>query len=699
MEWMFLFSIILCLFMVEIECGGKLWLKLVDFSNSRGKGANNHYCDGKFFIRGSDCDHRFIICLDTINGPQNTHVCGFGRWSTATTFNKNSFTFGSRLGSSSNPKTFSFNSWSGSCKLKIDIYDDDDNRDDYVDFMAKYYFKYNPDYNETTATVTTLNLSHRVRMTVQMKVYCDPDYYGRGCDIYCKPSEKYTCNKLNGAKTCTADWTGSECNVKKDACVSGPCKNEATCHNSMGTYLCVCKEGYAGVQCENEIDECASFPCKNNGTCVDLINDYRCTCPYGYSGDDCDSLTDLCKRNPCLNNSTCVMDPNDVIFHCECAKGWSGHLCGSDVDECESDKCQHNSKCKNTIGSFHCQCTDGWTGTECEDDVDECEHVNCYGNSTCQNTNGSFYCSCEAGFSGQLCEVDVDECSSSPCLNGGMCQDGINGFVCECEKGYTGLNCQLEIDECKGVNEKFVIYLHQKVTSVIKKEIVSRIKHLINKYTGYGEDSLEIKGSAEWLENNQGDTVSNMSLSLSINGTKVCGEDLEELRSLITQGESDFPFKLYNGSITELRQPEPVVERQKMSKKSWLKDNWYLLMIAVGLVVLIAIVLFVLLRYNRKKQRDVSNGQLYMDNSFQWKPGHGTMNTLPSLAFDNDIYQSASPEQQLTFRPQDQKFPTDQTYIEEQPLAYENDSYLRVTQEEQDNLMNSNFANFEDAFQ
>ncbi|XP_052083667.1 delta-like protein D isoform X4 [Mytilus californianus] len=698
MEWMYLF-LILCLFMVEIECGGKLWLKLVNFSNSRGKGANNHYCDGKFFIRGSDCDHRFIICLDTINGPQNTNVCGYGRWSTATTFNKNSFTFGSRIGSSPNPKTFSFNRWSGSCKLKIDIYDDDDNRDDYVDYMAKYYFKYNPDYNETTAIVTTLSLSHRVRMTVQIKVYCDPDYYGRGCDIYCKQSEKYTCNKINGAKICTTDWTGSDCDVKKDACVSGPCQNEATCHNSMGTYLCVCKEGYTGLKCENEIDECASFPCKNNGTCVDLINNYTCTCPYGYSGEDCDSLTDLCKKNPCLSNSTCMMDPNDVKFHCECGKGWSGHLCGTDVNECESNKCQHKSTCENTIGSFRCHCTDGWTGAECEEDVDECVNVNCYGNSTCQNTNGSFYCSCEAGFSGQLCEVDVDECNSSPCLNGAICQDRINGFVCECAKGYTGLKCQKEIDECKGVNDQFVIYLDQKVTPAVRKEIVSRVKHLINKYAGYGVDSLDIYGSAEWLKNNEGDMVSNVSLSLSINGTKVCGENLEELRSLMTKGENDFPFKLYNGSIAGLRQPEAIVERQKMPKKAWFKDNWYLLMIAVGLVVLIAIVLFVLLRYNRKKQRHVSNGQSYMDNTFQWQPGHGAMNTLPSLAFDNDIYQSATPEHQLTFRPQDKTFRTDQTQVEEQPLTFENDIYRRATQEEQDNLMNSNFANFEDAFQ
>ena len=52
----------------EIECGGKLWLKLVSYSNGRGKGANGHPCDGKFFFKTSECDHRFIICLDNISG-------------------------------------------------------------------------------------------------------------------------------------------------------------------------------------------------------------------------------------------------------------------------------------------------------------------------------------------------------------------------------------------------------------------------------------------------------------------------------------------------------------------------------------------------------------------------------------------------------------------------------------------------------
>jgi len=56
------------MFVQEVECGGKIWLKLINFSNGRGKGANGHYCDGKFFFRGSDCDHRFIICMDTAYG-------------------------------------------------------------------------------------------------------------------------------------------------------------------------------------------------------------------------------------------------------------------------------------------------------------------------------------------------------------------------------------------------------------------------------------------------------------------------------------------------------------------------------------------------------------------------------------------------------------------------------------------------------
>lgn len=60
-----------------------------------------------------------IILLFFCFRPQNTNVCGYGRWSTATTFNKNSFTFGSRIGSSPNPKTFSFNRWSVSNKYYI----------------------------------------------------------------------------------------------------------------------------------------------------------------------------------------------------------------------------------------------------------------------------------------------------------------------------------------------------------------------------------------------------------------------------------------------------------------------------------------------------------------------------------------------------------------------------------------------------
>ncbi|XP_071123176.1 anterior pharynx in excess protein 1-like [Mytilus edulis] len=112
--------------------------------------------------------------------------------------------------------------------------------------MTGHYYLETPYHNETNAITKTLNLSNRVSMTVKMTVYCNPNYYGRGCDIYCVPSSKYTCNRITGAKRCTSGWTGPDCHIKKNACVSAPCKNKSTCYSTKGTYRCVCNDGYTG---------------------------------------------------------------------------------------------------------------------------------------------------------------------------------------------------------------------------------------------------------------------------------------------------------------------------------------------------------------------------------------------------------------------------------------------------------------------
>ena len=39
--------------------------------------------------------------------------------------------------------------------------------------------------------------------------------------------------------------------------------------------------------CFSDIDECASSPCKNNGSCIDDVGRFLCNCSAGYSGSMC----------------------------------------------------------------------------------------------------------------------------------------------------------------------------------------------------------------------------------------------------------------------------------------------------------------------------------------------------------------------------------------------------------------------------
>ncbi|XP_062596704.1 delta-like protein C, partial [Saccostrea cucullata] len=279
--------IFLVTFIVLCEGSGHISLTMVRYYNPGGRGRNGHPCDGKFFFSGSDCDHRFTICLDQSNGPNNVYRCPYGRKSTGEVSNNNNNYFGGNVGGVANPMIFPFALWPGGIKIKVEVWDVDDNSDDYVDFLAAIY-RTIPGFNVTSASLVPYTLSSRTTLWLRLKVYCDQDYYGENCATFCQSRDDrfghYTCDPNTGSKICLKGWQGTLCHVQIDNCLSSPCVNSATCVNSHGGFLCVCADGFNGTRCEIDLDECRSSPCQNNATCTDLINGFHCTCLNGFSG-------------------------------------------------------------------------------------------------------------------------------------------------------------------------------------------------------------------------------------------------------------------------------------------------------------------------------------------------------------------------------------------------------------------------------
>ncbi|XP_074632222.1 uncharacterized protein LOC141890587 isoform X2 [Acropora palmata] len=119
-----------------------------------------------------------------------------------------------------------------------------------------------------------------------------------------------------------------------DECTSFPniCGANADCHNTDGSYICICKAGYTGDgrtcsradvnECENE----QTNPCDRDAFCNNTIGSYSCHCNQGFVGDG---------------------------FNC------------TDVNECENGQtnpCDRHAICNNTKGSYSCQCKQGFVG-------------------------------------------------------------------------------------------------------------------------------------------------------------------------------------------------------------------------------------------------------------------------------------------------------------------------------------------------
>lgn len=82
--------------------------------------------------------------------------------------------------------------------------------------------------------------------------------------------------------------------------------------------------GYTGTNCELQYNECVSNPCLNGGQCVDELNSYQCHCPGGYFGVHCEMKRNFCESNPCHNASMCVDET--YSYRCICEAGFTGKL-------------------------------------------------------------------------------------------------------------------------------------------------------------------------------------------------------------------------------------------------------------------------------------------------------------------------------------------------------------------------------------
>uniref|UniRef100_E1BNX3 Adhesion G protein-coupled receptor E1 n=1 Tax=Bos taurus TaxID=9913 RepID=E1BNX3_BOVIN len=328
---------------------------------------------------------------------------------------------------------------------------------------------------------------------------------------------RYRCSCMTGFSSPTGNnWISGKqghftCRDVDECANPRSCPEHSTCHNSPGSYSCVCNPGFQSrsgrksfqglkEMCE-DVDECASpRSCPEHSTCHNSLGSYSCACNPGYNsrsgkktfqgpGETCQDVDECANPRSCPDHSTCHNSLGN--YSCVCNPGFQsrsgrksfqgpGEMC-QDVDECANPRsCPEHSTCHNSVGSYSCACNSGYIsrsgkktfqgpGETCQD-VDECANPrSCPDHSTCHNSLGNYSCVCNPGFQsgsgrksfqgpGEMCQ-DVDECANPrSCPEHSTCHNSVGSYSCACNSGYIsrsgkktfqgpGETCQ-DIDEC-----------------------------------------------------------------------------------------------------------------------------------------------------------------------------------------------------------------------------------------------------------
>ncbi|XP_070229897.1 adhesion G protein-coupled receptor E1 isoform X3 [Bos mutus] len=302
---------------------------------------------------------------------------------------------------------------------------------------------------------------------------------------------RYRCSCMTGFSSPTGNnWIPGKrghftCRDVDECANPRSCPEHSTCHNSLGSYSCVCNPGFQSrsgrksfqglkEMCE-DVDECASSRrCPEHSTCHNSVGSYSCACNTGYisrsgkksfqgPGETCQDIDECSQKPPpCGPNSRCRNLPGR--YECSCLTGFSsptgnnwisgkpGHFTCTDINECLSHGvCPEHSECTNSLGSYRCSCKVGFTsGNSTCEDVDECANPrSCPEHSTCHNSVGSYSCACNSGYisrsgkksfqgPGETCQ-DIDECSQKPppCGPNSRCRNLPGRYECSCLTGFS----------------------------------------------------------------------------------------------------------------------------------------------------------------------------------------------------------------------------------------------------------------------
>ncbi|XP_052236453.1 prolow-density lipoprotein receptor-related protein 1-like isoform X3 [Dreissena polymorpha] len=282
----------------------------------------------------------------------------------------------------------------------------------------------------------------------EYKCSCELGFEGRRCELdlcykYCAANG--SCSFMK-AKTglitrfcdCPPMFYGDRCQFSN--CTL--CKNGGHCSlDANNKTVCVCPEGFKGLDCSQMVKSWCDGYCENGGTCS--VNPSRrrvCACSPDYRGERCEQCSSQVSFNVCLNNGTCHMN-GERQASCTCQPGYDNRT------YCEKKTCvgycKFDSECSLVNNQLRCRCRDGFTGERCDQIVD-CNLGPCKNRGTCHpsnNVDGPPKCECPPGFRGQLCEIATCQLK---CLNGGTCTFGENSKpYCTCSKEFIGATCEL----------------------------------------------------------------------------------------------------------------------------------------------------------------------------------------------------------------------------------------------------------------